>query len=241
MWLAKCFITLGVTFGYIGLAQALSTEGDGGGGGGNPTDNCLNETNASFYATPASLERPGTATLRWSVNTSPSCRGLISGVRVNGSLHDGLTGSSDVQVSWTSKFPAWIAFKNGTSKPLDPVTVTVEHPVPIVKLSPGSQVTAEDIAQFDERWMKDVDREERLNGSYGYRDFLEDRQVHVAWGMFEDASAMVRMYELTQDTKYLDHLRAINEIAFTSETTAIPGTRPTLRIRIIPKARTRDA
>ena len=84
-------------------------------------------------------------------------------------------------------------------------------PPPIVTISPVSRVTAQDIAQFDARWMSAADLEQRLaDHKYG----LKNRQVMFAWGVFDDASAMVRMFELTHQRKYLDHLQKVNNLAF---------------------------
>ena len=41
--------------------------------------------------------------------------------------------------------------------------ISVPIPPPIVSISPGPQVTADDIAQFDARWMSAEDRQQRLN------------------------------------------------------------------------------
>ena len=81
---------------------------------------------------------------------------------------------------------------------------------PIVTISPVSRVTAQDIAQFDARWMSAADLEQRLaDHTHG----LKNRQAMFVWGVFDDASAMVRMFELTHDPKYLNHLRAISHLA----------------------------
>ena len=93
-------------------------------------------------------------------------------------------------------------------------------PPPIVTISPGSQVTAQDIAQFDARWMSAADCAKRLDDhKYG----LKNRQVMFAWGVFDDASAMVRMFELTHDPRYLDYLRAVNRLALMFRDDQHPG------------------
>jgi hypothetical protein len=90
---------------------------------------------------------------------------------------------------------------------------------PIVKISAGTPVTAQDLAQFDARWMG-ADRLQRLTD---YDVLLKNRQAWVAWGVADDSSAMVRMFELTHDRKYLDHLRAVNDIALRYRDDNHPG------------------
>ena len=59
--------------------------------------------------------------------------------------------------------------------------------------------------------MSAADLEQRLaDHKYG----LKNRQVMFVWGVFDDASAMVRMFELTHERKYLDHLQKVNHLAF---------------------------
>jgi hypothetical protein len=93
-------------------------------------------------------------------------------------------------------------------------------PPPIVTISPASRVTAQDIAQFDARWMSAADLKQRLS-EYTYG--LTNRQVWMAWGVFDDAAAMVRMFELTHDPKYLDHLRKVNHLVLDFRDDHHPG------------------
>ena len=81
--------------------------------------------------------------------------------------------------------------------------------VPCAVLDNGNQLTAADIQLFDERWMKDADRNARLGD---WASGLKDRQGWIVWGVGDDAIAMVRMFELTHNRKYLDHLVAINKL-----------------------------
>ena len=96
----------------------------------------------------------------------------------------------------------------------------VASPPPIVTISPGSQVTAQDIAQFDARWMSAADCAKRLDD---HKHGLKNRQVMFAWGAFDDASAMVRMFELTHEPRYLDHLRAVSRLALDFRDDHHPG------------------
>ena len=56
-----------------------------------------------------------------------------------------------------------------------------------------------------------------------YQRALTHRQAWIAWGVFDDAAAMVRMFELTRDHKYLDHLRDVNGVALTFRDDHHPG------------------
>ena len=107
----------------------------------------------------------------------------------------------------------------GGFKTLGPITVTVNLPA-IVTISPGPLATPEDVAQFDARWMNPEDLRQRLDE---YRLRLTHRQAWIAWGVFNDAAAMVRMFELTRDPKYLDHLQAINGVALQFRDDQHPG------------------
>ena len=75
-----------------------------------------------------------------------------------------------------------------------PVAVTV--PPPVVTISPEPLITPEDVAQFDARWMGAEDLAQRLSE---YKLALTHRQAWIAWGVFDDAAAMARMFELTRD------------------------------------------
>ncbi len=65
------------------------------------------------------------------------------------------------------------------------------------------QTTAQEIARFDAVWMSQAARKGRLD-----RDDLamHNRQDWIAWGLAEEAPAMVRMYTLTHDPKYVKYL-----------------------------------
>ena len=215
-WIALSFI-----LGQLGIAQAFLPPDDGGGGGGGggggtQITRCLENTVVSLNAVPATIDLGGSAMLRWSIKPPNWCA-LFNRVVVNGQHHD-LTGSIDVQPSVTTSYPLMLIIPGGF-KTLGPITVTVNLPA-IVTLSPGSQVTAQDIAQFDARWMSEGDRNKRLGE---YEAALMDRRAWIAWGLFDDASAMVRMFELTHDTKYLDHLRKVNDIALKYRDDQHPG------------------
>ncbi len=92
-------------------------------------------------------------------------------------------------------------------------------------VSPGRTVTPTDLANFNAKWMRPEVRSafigDRATLSAGhvvdmdnmhgwlYRQ-MPDRQ---AWDVSGRAEAMVRMFDLTGDMRYLDHLREITETA----------------------------
>ena len=104
--------------------------------------------------------------------------------------------------------------------------VPVVLPPPIVTISPGPLIAPEDVALFDARWMDAADLSKRLDE---YKVTLTDRKAWIAWGVFADAAAMVRLFELTRDhesldhVKYLNHLRAINDVALAFRDDHHPG------------------
>ena len=212
------WVMLGFMLAHLGVAHAFIPPGDGGGGGdegdggggggggGTPLSRCLANTSMSLDATPPMIDVGGTATLSWSIRP-PSWCSLFNRVLVNG-RNFGLMGSVVVQPMMTTHYPLTLIVPGGFQT-LGPITVTVNGSG-IVNLSPGSQVTAHDIAQFNTRWMNAGDLAKRLSE---YEYWLKNRQPWIAWGVGDDTSAMVRMFELTRDWKYLDHLRAVNNVA----------------------------
>jgi hypothetical protein len=101
-------------------------------------------------------------------------------------------------------------------------------PVPCVVIDNGNQLTAADVQLFDQRWMQAEDRAKRLGD---WASGLKDRQGWNVWGVGDDAIAMVRMFELTHGRaleatngrKYLDHLRAINNLVLQFRNDQHPG------------------
>jgi hypothetical protein len=89
-----------------------------------------------------------------------------------------------------------------------------------VDISHGTQVSASDRAQFDALWMSDDAVTQRIND---YKDAMKDRQLWVAWDVGGDSEAMVRLYELTADERYLKHLKAIGEVTLKYRDDNNPG------------------
>lgn len=79
----------------------------------------------------------------------------------------------------------------------------------LVDISAGTEVTVQDIDQFNTTWMSAADTAWRLGF---YESAMKNRQAWIAWGIGDDAAAMVRMWELTHDAQYLTHLKSIGDI-----------------------------
>lgn len=94
---------------------------------------------------------------------------------------------------------------------------------PLVTVSFGPTVTPADIASFNAKWMRRDDRNAFLgdraaiaagvvgDNLHGY--LYKQRPGAMAWDVGPRAEAMVRMFELTGDMRYLDHLRELAETA----------------------------
>lgn len=74
----------------------------------------------------------------------------------------------------------------------------------LVTVSNGSAITAADIAMFNAKWMQSDERNGALARARGH---LFRRSDVLVWEIGDRMSAMVRMYELTGDLRYLDHLK----------------------------------
>jgi hypothetical protein len=83
--------------------------------------------------------------------------------------------------------------------------------LPLVTFDNNTIVSSAEVNAFDTRWMAKADRDSRLNQ---YRSALATRSLYIAWGISDDARAMVNMFEVTGDPKYLEHLRDIGDAAF---------------------------
>jgi hypothetical protein len=91
---------------------------------------------------------------------------------------------------------------------------------PLVDISPGTQVTPHDIEQFNATWMSPDNTSGRLGL---YDSAMKNRQAWIAWGIGDDATGMVRMWELTHDPQYLTHLKSIADITLQYRDDHHPG------------------
>jgi len=96
-------------------------------------------------------------------------------------------------------------------------------------------VSAEDLQAFNQAWMTKAARDQDIdNAQYAFTfDYLRN-----AWGTGEDMVAMVRMYDLTHDFAYLDHLRRLAKLVLSSRddrrTGNKAGRRDAFRGRVMP-------
>ena len=97
---------------------------------------------------------------------------------------------------------------------------------PFVSITLDPQTTAQEVAKFDEIWMSPAATKGRLAWD---DSALHDRQDWIAWGFAEEAPAMVRMYELTHDPKYVEYLRQLAIIVLRYRDDRHPGTGDPLR------------
>src|SRR5947208_3223640 len=87
------------------------------------------------------------------------------------------------------------------------ITSAIAAPVTI---SRGTEVTAEDIAQFDAMWMTNAKQRLYGNGNprTGYDWDMKNRQGWLANDLVDDTTSMVRMYQATRNARNLDPLHA---------------------------------
>lgn len=162
--------------------------------------------NATLSASPASIDLrtspDAVSILTWSVNPK-KCSGEISLTLADKPVD--LSGSTEVRVERTTIFKLRV-----TSLPNHPAvastTVTVSGGPGFITVSKGRQITPEDIAQFDAKWMLPYQQAEAIARAEGN---LYRRNDRIAWEVGERMDAMARMYELTHDRRYLNHLRQI--------------------------------
>jgi hypothetical protein len=89
------------------------------------------------------------------------------------------------------------------------VTVTVTGDPGFITVSYGKHLTADDITKFNQQWMQPLERAAALNFA---TSTLSNLDSSGDTGNGERMAAMVRMFDLTQDPRYLDHLLDLIEI-----------------------------
>lgn len=81
----------------------------------------------------------------------------------------------------------------------------------LVTVSTGRTVTPTDLADFNAKWMRLEARDAFLVEMNKY--LYKQQPGAMTWDVSPRAEAMVRMFELTGDVRYLDHLRELSETA----------------------------
>jgi hypothetical protein len=144
-------------------------------------------------------------TLTWSVEVPKDCRAkpivTLQGLPVE------LSGQKTYEIDKTTTF--FLRLKK-EDRDLARAIVTVLGDPGIITVSPGGQVTADDIAKFNAQWMAPYPRQKMINFA---QSTLSQFDLDGVWGTGEGMAAMVRMFDLTHDTRYLDHLRELIQIA----------------------------
>ena len=129
-----------------------------------------------------------------------------------------------MESSKTTTFLLRLAKEN---RDLAHATVSVLGDPGFITVSTGLPVTAEDVAKFNEQWMQPYERQQALVFA---TSGLQRHDPDVVWGAGERMAAMVRMFDLTRDRRYLDHLHEFTQAALAFRDDLAPD-RPLDQIR----------
>ena len=172
---------------------------------------CQGATTARLSATPAYIDRETSptvvATLAWSVVMPKGCP-VRPGLYLAG-RPVGLSGQLSLEVTSTTTYElkALLLHEQPT---LATATVTVHGDPGLITVSGGPLIRASDIAKFNAKWMQPFQLEQ-AKGMAGWS--LLNRFDAGAWWTGERMAAMARMYDLTRDPRYLNHLRELIKLA----------------------------
>jgi hypothetical protein len=97
----------------------------------------------------------------------------------------------------------------GLHRTLASVRITVAGDPGLIQVSPGRMVTADDITKFNQQWMQPW----ATRAALGFAaSTLSNKDSSGTTGNGERMAAIVRMFDLTHDAPYLDHLFDLIEI-----------------------------
>ncbi len=203
------------------IAVVTALAWTGGATASSSGQNCQDLISGRLTATPSVIDRDTSADLRttlaWSVTVPPNCpvslRLSLAGRTV------GRTGKLVLEVTSTTTYKLLILLLPG-ARTLASATVTVRADPGFITVSAGKQITPEDLAKFNGRWMQPNQRLAALSYAEGA---LKWRFDAGAWGTGEHMVAMSRMYELTRDRRYLDHLCELIKLALRFRDDQHPG------------------
>jgi hypothetical protein len=194
------------------LPRRPSPDGDP-----DPIPTCIPSAQGSIWATPSSIDlRPGSSrvtTLHWSATVTESCPSFRGFQIFSQSV--GASGSMDVTLTTPGRWAFSLSMRvatGGTGGTITVASTAVDVVSPLVAISDGRNVTPQDIQNFDYMWMYPPLVAQTLDG---FTSELQQSHSVVAWDIGERTEAMVHMYELTHDLRYLDHLRDIVRIVLT--------------------------
>ncbi len=193
-------------FLWGGSAHALPPDSD------RDPPECVADITGRLTATPSEIDRETshslTTTLVWSVVIPKGCPAspilTLAGRAVERS------GQMTLGVSRTTVYSLVLGSSASGLRTLARATVTVHGDPGFITVSPGRQVTADDIAKFNAQWMQPYQHDFWIGWAGG---LLAARDPDGVWGTGERMAAMARMFDLTQDKRYLDHLRELSQLA----------------------------
>jgi hypothetical protein len=175
-----------------------------------PPPDCADDIAGAVTATPSSLDRETSAsvpttTLRWSVTVPKGCK-----VSLGLSLAGTSVAASGSKTFTATQSQTFALTANNLHRTLASVTVHVAGDPGFITVSPGRTLTADDLTKFNQQWMQPFELQQAL----GFAQYtLANRDPDGVWGTGERMAAMVRMYDLTFDTRYLDHLHDLAKLA----------------------------
>jgi hypothetical protein len=191
-----------------------------------PPPTCVPAVTGTITANPAGAELspglPVTIDISWSASVTRTCNPMpgfvfqdLSGQRIGVDRR----GSRKYVFDRPGTFTFWLSLnRNGQLSTVATRSVVVTQSLAVI--SPGNAVTAEDIANFDRLWM----HEPLVN--HVLSDFdseLSQSKLTIGWDVGERLEAMVHMFELTRNPRYLAQMHRIIEIALKHRDDRRPG------------------
>jgi hypothetical protein len=193
-------------------------------GGPPPPPDCIGDITGRLTANPAAFDRDEDTSfdtiLTWSVDVPKGCPVSPTLTLVSPTLplakQEPRSGSDKFTVVPSLGLPrprpttfSLVLTSRNEQRTLATVRVAVAGDPGFITVSAGPRVTPDDITKFNEQWMQPF---ELLNARNDARRDLKARDPDGVWTHSERMAAMVRMFELTHDTRYLDHLRDLIQI-----------------------------
>ena len=199
------------------VAHAIVIDGDP------PPSGCADGISGSLSATPSFIDRATSAsvrvTLTWAVQVSPYCT-MSLGLYLSGVKQPvGRMGTLSFDLLHTTTYALKALLWPGQPT-LATTTVTVIGDPGVITVSAGPEITLQDLSKFDAHWMQPAQRQVAYERAYWN---LYQRNVSIVWEAGERMTTLVRMYELTHDTRYLDHLHQFTEAALMFRDDHHPG------------------
>lgn len=213
--------TIVTLLAWSAAARALPPSGGliGSGGGVRlpppppPTTPCASLAQGTVTANPDTLDRrtdPNLqTTLTWSATPPSNCPGF-TGFTLAQQLLSGSSGTvlTDGPITADTTF-SLVAQSTSGEYVIATTTVKVLGVPGPATLSDGPAVTAADIDSFDQHWLQPFEQVHWQNDAH---DYTSIHNGAAAWGTGPRMTALVRMYEVTKQPRYLDELVKIIQI-----------------------------